>query len=105
MKPGRSAHIHIEIGVMHVVEPPEKWDHVVGPMPPPIGVVQKDKSDDGAHPAGEWDAMEQTERPMLRPNRQDNRGRKQCPPKNCLCRHREDQVTHDAADECEMLSS
>src|SRR5207302_10950306 len=35
MKSRGSAYVQIEIGVMHVMKPPEKRDHVVGPMPPP----------------------------------------------------------------------
>src|SRR5438874_9896018 len=41
MKSRRGCHIEIQIGVMHVMKPPEDWDHMIGPVPPPIGVIQK----------------------------------------------------------------
>src|SRR2546430_10912299 len=43
MKSRGSANIKVEIGVMHVMKAPEDWDHVVGPMPPPIGVIHQEE--------------------------------------------------------------
>ena len=47
MKPGSSAHIHVEIGVMDVMKPPKERDPVIGPMPPPVSVVHQDESGGG----------------------------------------------------------
>src|SRR2546428_13443818 len=43
-------HVEIQISVMHVMKSPEDWDHVVGPMPPPIGVIQQQERRDGSDP-------------------------------------------------------
>src|SRR5205814_5419203 len=36
MKSRCGRYIEVEVGVMHIMKPPEEMDHVVGPMPPPI---------------------------------------------------------------------
>src|SRR6266536_6523824 len=43
MKSRGSAHIEIEIGVMHVMKTPEDRYHVIGPMPPPVGIIHQQK--------------------------------------------------------------
>src|SRR5947208_11815361 len=35
MKSRCGRYIEVEVGVMHIMKPPEEVDHVVGPMPPP----------------------------------------------------------------------
>src|SRR5919106_1609336 len=34
-------HVHVEISVMHIMKSPEERDHMVRPMPPPIGVIHQ----------------------------------------------------------------
>src|SRR4026207_1674208 len=46
MESRSGAHIEIEIGMMNVVESPQERDHVIGPMPPPIGVIHQQKCGD-----------------------------------------------------------
>src|SRR5438105_3197594 len=41
MKSRSSAYIQIEIRVMHVMKSPEQRNHMVRPMPPPIGVIHQ----------------------------------------------------------------
>src|SRR5713101_7315811 len=50
MKSRGGCHIEVEIGVVHVMKPPEDWDHVVGPMPPPIGVIHQEERRDPSDP-------------------------------------------------------
>jgi hypothetical protein len=50
MKSCRSAHIEVEVGVVHIVKPPKERDHMVGPMPPPICVIHEQK---GRDPGGQ----------------------------------------------------
>jgi len=45
-----SAYIEIKIGVMHVMKPPEDWNHVVRPMPPPVGVIHQQEGSDSSNP-------------------------------------------------------
>src|SRR5438270_2994916 len=67
MKSRCGCHIEVEIGVVHVMKAPEDWDHVVDPMPPPIGVIHQQKRCDDSGPVGEWEPVQQTDPPMLRP--------------------------------------
>ena len=53
MKSRCGCHIEVKIGMVHVMKPPEDWDHVVGPMPPPIGVIHQEERRDDSGPAGE----------------------------------------------------
>ena len=46
MKSRCRAHIEVEIGMVDVMEPPKERDHMVGPMPPPIGVIHEQKGRD-----------------------------------------------------------
>ena len=50
VKSRRSAYIEIEIGVMHVMKPPEKRNHVVRPVPPPVGVIHQQERGDASNP-------------------------------------------------------
>src|SRR5215469_3398502 len=45
-----SAYVEIKIGVMHIMESPEKRDHMVCPMPPPISVIHQQKRGDTNNP-------------------------------------------------------
>src|SRR5438094_6589219 len=50
MKSRDSAYVQIKIGVMHIMKPPEKRDHVVGPMPPPVSIIHQQKCRNGSGP-------------------------------------------------------
>jgi len=39
MKASGRAHIHVEVGVMHIMKAPEEWQSVIRPVPPPVGVI------------------------------------------------------------------
>ena len=51
MESRRGANVHVQIGVMHVMKSPEDRNHVIGPMPPPVGVIQKQKRGDDSSPS------------------------------------------------------
>src|SRR5438874_12292742 len=51
MKSCGSAHVEIKIGMMHVMKPPEQGHHVIGPMPPPIGIIHQQECRDDTNPA------------------------------------------------------
>ena len=40
MKSRGGGHVQVEIGMMHVMESPEERNHVVRPVPPPVGVIE-----------------------------------------------------------------
>ena len=63
------AHVEVKIGVMHVMKSPEKREHVIGPVPPPIGVIQKRKCGDDRGPSRQSEPVQQTDMSILRPHR------------------------------------
>ena len=75
MKSRRGAHVQIEIGVMDVVKAPEERNHVVGPMPPPIGIIHEQKRADCRGPAGQRQPVQQPNMSILRPHRYRHRDR------------------------------
>ncbi len=62
------ANVEIKIRVMHVMESPEQWNHVVSPMPPPVSVIHEQKRDDASGPSGQSDPVQQTDMPILCPH-------------------------------------
>ncbi len=62
------AHVEVKVRVMHVMKPPEKRDHVVGPMPPPVGVIHQQKRRNGSSPSGRASPVQQPDMSILRPN-------------------------------------
>src|SRR5207249_7672465 len=45
------AHVEVKIGVMHVMKTPKNRHHVISPMPPPVGVIHRQKSADHCDPS------------------------------------------------------
>src|SRR5437899_7572830 len=43
MKTRGRAYIEIEIGMMDIVKSPEEREHMIGPMPPPVGIINEPK--------------------------------------------------------------
>src|SRR6266487_5008496 len=68
MKSRCGCHIEVKIGVVHVMKPPEDWDHVVSPMPPPIGVIHQEKRRDPSAPPGKCKPIQQTHMPIFCPH-------------------------------------
>src|SRR5207245_11007326 len=60
MKSRGCADIEVKIGVVHVMKAPEDWDHVVGPMPPPIAVIHQEDRRAARAPTREGKPRQQT---------------------------------------------
>jgi hypothetical protein len=45
------ADVEVEIGVVDVVKPPEKRDHVISVMPPPVSVIHEQIRGDESNPS------------------------------------------------------
>src|SRR6266576_1159882 len=60
MKSRCRADIEVEVGMVHIVEPPKERDHMVGPMPPPICVVHEQKCCDCASPCRQSQPVQET---------------------------------------------
>src|SRR6267143_4366897 len=61
MKSRGGAHVEIKIGVMHVMKSPEKWNHMVRPVPPPVSVIHQQKRRDGSSPCWKRKPVQQTD--------------------------------------------
>src|SRR6266567_6807878 len=75
MKSRCRAHIEVEVGMVHIVEPPKERDHMVGPMPPPVCVVHEQKCCDCASPDRQRQPVQETYVSVLGPNRHRDRNR------------------------------
>src|SRR6266508_1292209 len=105
MKSCCGCHIEVKIGVVHVMKPPEDWDHVVGPMPPPIGVIHQEERRDDSGPAGEWEPGQQTDMPIFCPHRDGDRDRQHGETNFCKTGNRKHKVAYEPVQHTEMLAS
>src|SRR5437660_739925 len=97
-------HVHVKIGVMNVMKPPEERNHVIGPMPPPVGVIHHNKSGDGGDPSVQTKPVEQTEMPILRPNGHRQWNGQHGQTQNYKTRNRHDIVPKQSAQTVKMLT-
>ena len=75
MEPRGGGHVEIEIGVMHIMKSPEKRNHVIGPVPPPIGVIHQQKRRDTGDPSRQTEPVQQTDVSLSCPYRYCERDR------------------------------
>ena len=99
------ADVEIEIGVMHVMKSPEERHHVIGPMPPPIGVIHQQKRSDASSPSGQSDPVQQTDMPILCPHRHRDRDWQHGETDDGESRNREDEIAHQTMQRAEMLAA
>lgn len=105
MKSCGGAYVHIEVGVMDVVKTPEERQHVIDPMPPPIGIVHEQKCRNGGDPMGRREPVEQTNMSILRPHRRSQRDRQQRKPNNGEPRDRENEIADQPMQQAELLAA
>src|SRR5262245_10891825 len=103
MESRRCAYIEIKIGVMHVMKPPEDWNHVVRPMPPPICVIHQQKRGDGSDPKRESEPVQKTEVILLCPYRDCDRDWQHGQTHDGKARNREHKIAYKAMQHAEML--
>ena len=104
MKSGRGAHIQVEVGMVDVVKSPEERDHVVGPMPPPIGIIHKQKRGDGRGPRRSAQPIQQADMSILGPNRDRQRDWQHSEPNDRESGNREQTIAQETAQRAEMLT-
>ena len=68
MKSRGGAYVQIEIGMMHVMKPPEKRNHVIGPVPPPVAVNPSAGTSDASTQCWKRKPVQQTDMSILRPH-------------------------------------
>src|SRR5207249_6633709 len=93
------------IGVVYVVKTPENWHYVVGPMPPPVGVIHEQESGDYPDPARQRNPVQQSKMSIMRPTRDGQRHRKHQPTEHRVRRRREHEVPNKPAQRDKMLVS
>ncbi len=99
------SHIHIEVGMMDIVKPPEKRHPMIGPMPPPVGVVHEQKRGGNRYWLWLLQPVHQSHTSMLRPNCQSERDRQHCESDNYKTWNRDDVVTNQSTQHAKMLAS
>ena len=99
------AYVEVEIGVMHVMKSPEERQHVIGPMPPPVGVIHQQKGRDESSPSGEANPVQQTDTLILRPNPHRDWDWQHGETHDGESRNREYKIAHEPMQYAEMLAS
>src|SRR6266542_7032149 len=99
------AYIEIKIGVMHVMKTPEKRDHMVGPVPPPIAVTYQQKRCDHSTPRGHSKPVEQTDVFLLCPHRDGDRNWQHGETDDRESGQREDKIAHEPVQHLEVLAT
>ena len=105
MKSRGRAHVHVEIGMVHVVEAPEEWEHVICVMPPPIGVIHEQECGDDVRPHWQREIIQQTNMTMLRPHRERQRNWQHREPNECEAGEGKNKVAHETAQRAKVLST
>src|SRR5436190_16068384 len=57
MKSCGRGYIEVKISMVHVMKSPEDWHHVIGPVPPPVGVIHQQKGRDACGPSGQTEPV------------------------------------------------
>jgi hypothetical protein len=99
------ADIEVEIGVMDIMKSPEERDHVIGPMPPPIGVIHQQKGRDGSSPSWQGNPIQQPDMLVLCPHPHRDRDWQHGETHDGESRNREHKIAHQPTQRAEMLAA
>src|SRR6266699_5703619 len=69
MEPRGRAHVEVKIAMVNVMKSPEEGDHVIGPVPPPVGIIHEQKRGDASGPSGRSEPVQQANMLILCPHR------------------------------------
>src|SRR5439155_25388500 len=105
MKSRGRAHIEVKIRVMYVMKSPEERNHMISPMPPPIGVIHQEERRDPSNPPGKCKPIQQTDMPILCPHRDSDWNRQHGEANYGKTGDRKHKVTHEPVQHTEMLAS
>ena len=100
-----SAHVEVEIGVMHVMKSPEERHHVIGPMPPPVGVIHQKKGRDDSSPSGEANPVQQPDMLILRPHPHRDWDWQHSETDDSESRNREHKIAHQPMERTKLLAA
>src|SRR4030095_11067417 len=98
-------YVEIKIGMMHVMKSPEERHHVVGPVPPPVGVIHQQKRRDGSSPCWKRKPVQQTDMSILRPDRYRDRNWQHGQTDDRESRNREHKIAHQSVQHAKMLAT
>ena len=99
------ADVEVEIGVMHVMKSPEEREHVIGPMPPPVGVIHQQKGGDASGPSGEANPVQQPDMLILRPHPHRDWDWQHGETDDGESRNRKDKIPHQTIQRAEVLAA
>jgi hypothetical protein len=102
---GRRTDVEVEIGVVNVVKPPEERDHMIGVVPPPIGVVHEQIRGDNSNPARRLQPVQQTNMAILRPDADCQRDRQHEETDDRESGNGKNEIANEPAQHSEMLAS
>ncbi len=105
MEAGRGAHVHVEIGVVDIMEAPEEGDHVIGPVPPPVGIIHEKKTRDCAPPIRQVDPVQHTNVSILCPPGDGERYGQHRPSKDRMRWNGEQEIADKPPKQSKMLAS
>ena len=103
MKARGRAYIEIQIGMVDIVKSPEEREHMIGPMPPPVGIIHEQNRGDERDPTWQLEPIEQTNMSILRPRGDRQRDWQHEKPDNRESRNGENAVPHESTNRAEML--
>lgn len=105
MKAKSSANVHIEVGVVDVMEAPKQRDKMQSDVPPPIGVIHQQHADREREPVRQRHEMEQTEMVLVRPYRSQQRNRHERNASERETRGAEERVAREPTKRREILGT
>lgn len=103
MKPAGGAHVHVEIGVMHIVKAPEEGRQVHEHVPPVIGVIVKQHAGDHRERSMQTKPVEESESFPRRPEGDNKRDRYQEQTRKKKTGRGEDCIPQEAPERGKML--
>ena len=90
---------------MDVMKAPEQRHHVIGPVPPPIGVIHEEKGRDHSHPVRHGNGVQEAEMAVTRPSGESDRDWQHGESEHGVGWSGEHEIARDAAQRGEILAS
>src|SRR5438552_5748061 len=105
MESRSSTDVEIKIGVMHVMKSPEERNHMIRPMPPPVGIIHQQERRDTRGPSRQSKPVQQADMAVSCPHCRGDRDWQHSETDDGEARNREDKVAYQPVQHAEMLAS
>src|SRR5437667_11933645 len=100
-----STDVEIKIGVMHVMKSPEERNHMIRPMPPPVGIIHQQERRDTRGPSRQSKPVQQADMAVSCPHCRGDRDWQHSETDDGETWNREDKVAYQPVQHAEMLAS